>query len=342
MGGWEVDLNTLRASWTDGMYRIHGLEPGAVEPDLRALLALIHPDDRDRMRAVIEHVAERPDLVEPGGVRAEYRAVPRDGSVRHLRLLGRIDGDRWVGVAQDVTAEVRTQRELHLHYAVGQALREWESFEEGGVDLLRRMGTALECSAAALWLPAEDGLRCRAFWHDPEVEAHAFEATLRDLLLRPGEGKPGIAWRRREPVLSPDVANDPLFRPRDAAVAAGLQSSIAFPAVGPDGPLAVLSLYSREKRAASPSLLRTLTGVGRELGRFLARRRAQLGPRPLSQRELEVLALAAEGLSGPRIAEQLFVSPSTVKTHLEHIYNKLGVSDRAGAVAIGLRTGLLS
>ena len=45
----------------------------------------------------------------------------------------------------------------------------------------------------------------------------------------------------------------------------------------------------------SPSLLRTLTGIGSELGRFLARRRAQLGPRPLSDRELEVLTSAAEG-----------------------------------------------
>jgi ATP/maltotriose-dependent transcriptional regulator MalT len=104
----------------------------------------------------------------------------------------------------------------------------------------------------------------------------------------------------------------------------------------------VLSLYSLEKRVPSPSLIRTLTGIGSELGRFLSRRRAQLGPRPLSPRELQVLTLAAEGLSGPQIAEQLFVSPSTVKTHLEHIYDKLGVGDRAAAVATALRSGLVA
>jgi DNA-binding CsgD family transcriptional regulator len=62
---------------------------------------------------------------------------------------------------------------------------------------------------------------------------------------------------------------------------------------------------------------------------------------PLTLREGEVLQLAAEGLSGPSIGERLFVSRGTVKTHLQHIYDKLGVRDRAGAVARGLRLGLI-
>jgi two-component system nitrate/nitrite response regulator NarL len=65
-------------------------------------------------------------------------------------------------------------------------------------------------------------------------------------------------------------------------------------------------------------------------------------PRPrLSPREREILTLAAEGRSGPEIARILFLSPSTVKTHLANIYDKLGVSDRAAAVAKALREGVL-
>jgi two-component system nitrate/nitrite response regulator NarL len=56
---------------------------------------------------------------------------------------------------------------------------------------------------------------------------------------------------------------------------------------------------------------------------------------------LQVLKLAAEGHNGPRIGELLFVSPATVKTHFENIYEKLGVSDRTAAVAYALRIGLL-
>jgi PAS domain S-box-containing protein len=63
---------------------------------------------------------------------------------------------------------------------------------------------------------------------------------------------------------------------------------------------------------------------------------------PLTPREREVLQLAGEGFSGPRIAEQLVVSPMTVKTHFSNIYEKLGVSSRAAAVATGMRLGLIA
>jgi two-component system nitrate/nitrite response regulator NarL len=61
----------------------------------------------------------------------------------------------------------------------------------------------------------------------------------------------------------------------------------------------------------------------------------------LSERELQVLRLVAEGLSGPQIGAQLFISASTVKTHVRSALEKLGVSDRAAAVAEAMRRGLL-
>jgi DNA-binding CsgD family transcriptional regulator len=62
----------------------------------------------------------------------------------------------------------------------------------------------------------------------------------------------------------------------------------------------------------------------------------------LTPRELEVLELAAAGYSGPMIARRLNVSPSTVRTHFEHIYAKLAVRDRATAVAQAMRLGLIA
>jgi two-component system nitrate/nitrite response regulator NarL len=61
----------------------------------------------------------------------------------------------------------------------------------------------------------------------------------------------------------------------------------------------------------------------------------------LTARESEVLRLVAAGQTAPEIAAQLFIEPSTVKSHLQHIYEKLGVSERAAAVAEGMRRGLL-
>lgn len=72
------------------------------------------------------------------------------------------------------------------------------------------------------------------------------------------------------------------------------------------------------------------------------RLRRDIDDRPvLSPRELDVLRLAADGESTQDIAAQLCVSQATVKTHLQHLYEKLEVSDRAAAVAQALRRGLL-
>jgi len=63
---------------------------------------------------------------------------------------------------------------------------------------------------------------------------------------------------------------------------------------------------------------------------------------PLSQRELEVLELVAAGTTNREAAARLFITEATVKTHLLNIYAKLGVSDRAAAVAEAFNRGLLT
>ena len=71
------------------------------------------------------------------------------------------------------------------------------------------------------------------------------------------------------------------------------------------------------------------------------RRRAEPSGPTLSGREREVLGLIAGGSSIPMIAKELFLAPSTVKTHVQRLYEKLGVGDRAAAVAEAMRRGLL-
>ncbi len=61
----------------------------------------------------------------------------------------------------------------------------------------------------------------------------------------------------------------------------------------------------------------------------------------LSPREAEVIKFIAEGLSVPDIAKRLHLAPTTVRTHVQHLYEKLGVSDRAAAVAEAMRRRLV-
>jgi two-component system nitrate/nitrite response regulator NarL len=61
----------------------------------------------------------------------------------------------------------------------------------------------------------------------------------------------------------------------------------------------------------------------------------------LTPREQEILHLIASGKSLPEIAKELYLGLTTVKTHVQHLYEKLGVSDRAAAVASAMRRGLI-
>jgi DNA-binding NarL/FixJ family response regulator len=63
-------------------------------------------------------------------------------------------------------------------------------------------------------------------------------------------------------------------------------------------------------------------------------------PDELTPREAEVLALIAEGLTNVEIAERLVVSPTTIKSHINHLFAKAGLRDRAQAVNYAYSTGI--
>jgi two-component system, NarL family, nitrate/nitrite response regulator NarL len=91
---------------------------------------------------------------------------------------------------------------------------------------------------------------------------------------------------------------------------------------------------ARGRDVVSPALAAGLAGE--------IRRRGNEAQTPvLTPREREVLNFIAEGRSIPAIAAELYLAPSTVKTHVQRLYEKLGVADRGAAVAAAMRRGLL-
>lgn len=83
------------------------------------------------------------------------------------------------------------------------------------------------------------------------------------------------------------------------------------------------------------------TVLSPELASRLEARRREPKLEPLTERELDVLRCVALGASNPKIAEELFISLSTVKTHLIHIYQKLHVDDRTTAVTKAFELGII-
>jgi PAS domain S-box-containing protein len=325
IGSWEWKPTTGEALWSDNLFRIFGFEPGSFTPSLRVVLDRTHPEDRESAERQLA-AAARDGRLAP----LEIRLVRPDGAVRYLRATADADGHdgdralRLVGSAQDVTDQRRAERELAAHVAVSDALSGWRSFEQGADRLLRELVVALGFSSATLWCLDGDALNPRADWGELLVDARGRPIRGADLA--------GEAFARREPVGR---------RWPDRTVGPSRRTAVAFPALVGDEVLAVIELQAGDDIELSERLVCSLAGIGYQLGAFLAGRRGQLKPSPLTPREREILQLAAQGLAGPAIAERLVISPSTVKTHFENVYAKLDVRDRGSAVAHALREGLI-
>lgn len=132
---------------------------------------------------------------------------------------------------------------------------------------------------------------------------------------------------------------------RVVLLSAHLDSDTVYKAVA-DGAGAYLSKESTRERIcdAVAAVARGEVVLSSEIQAGLAseiQMREKEGRTILTPREQQILRLTAGGNSAPDIGKMLHLSPATVKTHLKSLYEKLGVSDRAAAVAEGMRRGLL-
>jgi DNA-binding NarL/FixJ family response regulator len=96
-----------------------------------------------------------------------------------------------------------------------------------------------------------------------------------------------------------------------------------------------------ELLAGIRSVARGEVALGPRVAALLVERVARPAPPALTPRELDVLRLVADGLSNRGIGERLFLGEATVKTHLLHVFQKLGVDDRTRAVTRAMELGIL-
>ena len=163
-------------------------------------------------------------------------------------------------------------------------------------------------------------------------EKHEPDAVVTDLQLPDGTGLDVVrAIRRGHPdtglvIVTMHSGDEQIF----AAMEAGAS---AF--VGKDAPSTEVVQAARHAVASPRSFMSTgLVGA--------VMRRTDTSSSRLSDREMEVLVLLADGLGTSAIASRLYMSDSTVKSHIAQIYTKLGASNRAQALVTAMRRGLLS
>jgi PAS domain S-box-containing protein len=340
LGSWEWTPGQML--WSDNLFRIYGLRPGEITPSGEYLFAHCHPDDRERVQRA-EH-----ELGQTGRRRGDlrYRYVWPDGTVRHLTstvvsVVNAAARRTLFGTVQDVTDQHQAERELAARFAVSDALSDWEPGGRGARRLVRDLAEALEFDLGTMWIARDDALTVFVIWQAREVHSRRRESQVGEVRLGRGQGLAGTAWVSGLPTRVADLADDAADTVRALDARTGMYGSLAVPATYGDEVLAVLTFASRRQAVITDQFMRSLLGIGYEIGSFLARRRGELSAPVLSPRELEVLQLSATGHPRRQIAEQMELSEATIKTHLEHIYKKLGVSDRASAVGEALRQGLI-
>ena len=164
------------------------------------------------------------------------------------------------------------------------------------------------------------------------------QVILLDIRMAGGDGLEALTALKEQ---HPDVAiimlttyDNPTYMVR--AVAGGAAGYL-FKTVTREELLSALrSVVHGEMLLKREELSRALRSVGEQTAHFTDL------VSPLSPREEEVIGYVAEGLSNKEIASLLFISDGTVKSHVEHILGKLGVSDRVQAAVWAMRHGLVS
>ncbi|HYF17488.1 MAG TPA: ATP-binding protein [Ramlibacter sp.] len=115
MGLWQVDLLTGQSTWWPGMEQLHGLPPGTPAGTGDDYFALVHPEDRERLRAAVQSSIDR-----NASHREEYRVVWPDGSVHWLEGRGQVRADgagrpvAMAGVCLDITRRKQSEQDLRF------------------------------------------------------------------------------------------------------------------------------------------------------------------------------------------------------------------------------------
>ncbi len=233
-----------------------------------------------------------------------------------MTLLARLVGEE-IGRRQVSTAIIAGE------HRVGRLLAEWRTIDSLLEGVLERLAPVLEFDTAGAWLVGGEG-------GAPDRRATAGPRALNPSSVQPGEAATMALGTGR-----PAVVAKPASSPERPA-----RTGLAIPLRHEDRVLGVLEWRGEAALTLDHHAQDRLGRIGAEVGAAIAGAALPAGRQP-SPRELQVLQLAADGYGAREIAADLHLSPSTVRTHLRHVYGKLHVSDRAAAVAEGLRHRLI-
>jgi diguanylate cyclase (GGDEF)-like protein/PAS domain S-box-containing protein len=282
VGSWEWDIAANRVTWSEELYRIYGVAPVRHAATFEAYLALVHPQDRERVQQTIgQAVADRQPF------EFEERIVRADGSVRTLLSRGVVDADesgdaiRMMGVCQDITARKRVeqleagQHEILAGIAVQRPLAQ-------SLAQIAHLHEAMNPDALCSLLLLDESGRHVLHGAAPSLP-EAYSRSLHGLEIGDAHGSCGTAAWRGERVVVADIATHPYWENyKSLALMHGLKACWSTPVFGSRGQvLGTFAVYFRELREPRPEELHSIdrklpvTGIAIEGEQLIRRLRAR-------------------------------------------------------------------
>ncbi len=251
------------------------------------LLTDIFPIVNERTGQPVENPVER--VLREGqivGLANHTVLVARDGVRRPIEDSAapiRDERGELTGVVlvfHDVTDRRQAERRAEAQYRVSAALASAPDWEVAADATMEAIGDSLGCRLGILWMrdAASGELYVMRTWQSPEDRETASDAALliasRGQNFRSGDGLPGRILASGQPLWIEDLRSDPQFPRRREAASDNVRSGLGFLLQSGPTPLGVMEFFHTEPQPPDAEMLRTLEGLGQQIGQFLERQRA--------------------------------------------------------------------
>lgn len=249
----------------------------------------------------------------------------------------------FVCIGRDITNRKRSQQRLATQYAIAHSLSEAETLTEITPDILKIICQTLDWEIGEFWIPAEAKMIETALyyqqqwgskyentdylssettylqriegWAEPSFLTSQFIQISQRIVLPEGVGLAGRVWLTCSPIWIEDITLDPDFGLDCFATKVGLKSAFAFPVLGDNQVLGVMTFFCSESQPSDEDLLQMMAATGSQLGQFIKRKEAEFALRK-EQEETERLLL---NILPREIADRLKEPHQTIADHFDDV-----------------------
>lgn len=279
-GSWEWDLSGNRVTWSAELYRIYGVTPEEHGATFEAYLALLHPQDRDRVQQIITQATRDQEPFE-----FKERIICPDGTERTLLSRGTVVADaagrtvRMLGACQDISERKRAEQFDIGQHDILTAIATQQPLQQN-LEAIALLHEKLNPGAMCSLLRVDDHGRHVRHAAGPSLP-EAYNRAIDGLEIGMAHGSCGTAAWRGERIVVADIATHAYWEDyKDLALEHGLKACWSTPVFGSNGQLlGTFAVYYREIREPRPEELRDIdrmlpiTSIAIESDKLLGRLR---------------------------------------------------------------------